>query len=69
MSKPNRKTQRRPTPAAGDSSGTRRVESGTASGGGEFKPNYAYVVKDLRRIALLAGGLIVGLIILSFFLK
>jgi hypothetical protein len=69
VSKQKRKTQRRPNPPAGGSPETRRAESGAVSGGGEFKPNYAYVVKDLRRIGLLAGSLILGLIILSFFLK
>jgi hypothetical protein len=69
VSKAKRKTQRRPIPAAGASTEARRAEGGTSSAGGEFKPNYTYVVKDLKRIGLLAGSLILGLIILSLFLK
>jgi hypothetical protein len=34
-----------------------------------FNPDYQYVFKDLRRIGLLAGSLIVILIVLSFFLR
>jgi hypothetical protein len=34
----------------------------------EFAPDYTYVIKDLRRIAILAGSIIVGLIVLSFFM-
>jgi hypothetical protein len=34
-----------------------------------FNPDYSYVFKDLRRIGLLAGSLIVVLIVLSFFLR
>jgi len=33
-----------------------------------FNPDYSYVVKDLKRIALIAGILILGLIGLSFVL-
>ena len=32
---------------------------------GEFNPDYGYVIKDLRRIGILAGSFIVILIILS----
>jgi hypothetical protein len=35
----------------------------------EFNPDYTYVRKDLRRIAILASSFIVVLIALSFFLK
>ena len=34
-----------------------------------FNPDYSYVLKDLRRIALLAGTFISILVILSFFLR
>lgn len=33
-----------------------------------FDPDYSYVAKDLRRIALLAGGFITLLLLLSFVL-
>jgi hypothetical protein len=35
----------------------------------EFKPDYSYVAKDLRRIGMLAGSFIVLLVALSFFLR
>lgn len=34
----------------------------------EFNPDYSYVVKDLKRIGLLAGTFFVILIVLSFFI-
>lgn len=44
---------------------------GRLSTGGErdFNPDYSYVIKDLRRIGLLAGSFFVILIMLSFFLR
>lgn len=69
VSKATRKAQRRPSPASAVSGPVRRPEGGTGLGGGEFKPDYTFVIKDLKRIGLLAGSLILGLIILSFFLK
>ena len=36
---------------------------------GGFNPDYSYVLKDLKRIALLAGSLIGLLILLSLFLR
>ena len=35
----------------------------------DFSPDYGYVIKDLRRIGLLAGSFIVILIVLSIVLK
>lgn len=35
----------------------------------DFSPDYSYVVKDLRRIGILAGTFFAVLIILSFFLS
>lgn len=69
MSKATRKTQRRPAEIAVKAPEMKRSEAGSSFGKGEFNPNYTYVVKDLRRIGLLAGGLFLALIILSFFLK
>jgi len=69
VSNANRKSQRRTTPADAAAPEARRTQGGPSSGSGEFKPDYKYVVKDLKRIGLLAGGLILGLIILTFFLK
>ncbi len=35
----------------------------------EFNPDYSYVIKDLRRIGLLAGSFFIVLIALSFIIK
>lgn len=35
----------------------------------EFKPDYSYILKDLRRIGILAGSFFGILVILSFFLR
>lgn len=35
----------------------------------EFNPDYAPVIKDLKRIGMLAGSFFVVLIVLSFFLR
>jgi hypothetical protein len=35
----------------------------------EFNPDYTYVLKDLRRIGILAGSAFAVVIILSFFLN
>jgi hypothetical protein len=35
----------------------------------EFNPDYSHVLKDLRRIAILAGTFLTILIVLSFFLR
>lgn len=35
----------------------------------DFNPDYSHVIKDLKRIGILAGSLIGLLIILSFILK
>lgn len=69
VSKATRKTQRRPSPTSVIGGAARRPEVGAGLGGGEFKPDYSFVIKDLKRIGLLAGSLILGLIILSVFLK
>jgi hypothetical protein len=34
----------------------------------EFNPDYTYIKRDLSRIAMLAGGFFVVLVVLSFFL-
>ncbi len=35
----------------------------------EFNPDYSYVIKDLKRIGLLAGTFFVILIVLSFIIR
>ena len=36
---------------------------------GQIKADYSHVISDLKRIALLGGGLIAVLVVLSFFLR
>lgn len=40
-----------------------------ASNPNEFNPDYSFVIKDLRKIGILAASFITVLIILSFILK
>jgi hypothetical protein len=35
----------------------------------DFQPDYSYVIKDLKRIGILAGSFVAILIVLSFFLR
>ena len=35
----------------------------------EFKPDYSYIFRDLKRIGILAGSFFAILVILSFFLR
>jgi hypothetical protein len=35
----------------------------------EFSPDYSFIVKDLRRIGVLAGSFLLLLVALSFFLR
>jgi hypothetical protein len=35
----------------------------------EFKPDYTYIFRDLKRIGILAGSFFVILVVLSFFLR
>jgi len=46
------------------SSFSRRTTTAT-----EFNPDYSYVIKDLKRIALLASSFFVILIVLSFIIR
>ena len=56
-----------PRPAASTPIATSTRSQGTSQT--TFNPDYSYVVKDLRRIGLLAGTFISILVILSFFLR
>ncbi|GIV65794.1 MAG: hypothetical protein AB1457_10970 [Chloroflexota bacterium] len=40
-----------------------------ASSSSEFNPDYTPIIKDLKRIGILAGSFFAVLIILSFFLR
>ncbi len=48
-----------------------KEEAPFSSGGDKrgFTPDYSYVVKDLKRIAWLAGFFIALLVVLSFYLR
>ncbi len=57
------------TPAAIKSSnGSTTTTTSSSSRSTEFNPNYSYIIKDLRRIGILAGSFFVILIALSFIL-
>lgn len=73
MSKRKRKVARRqlpPRPAPGPELDGPTAPPAAPSGAGQrgFDPDYSYIVKDLRRIGILAAGFITILVILSFFL-
>jgi hypothetical protein len=72
VSKKKRRSERRPSAAAAANpavtSAVRKEPAGPATTGREFSPDYTFIVKDLRRIGVLAGSFIVVLIVLSFFL-
>lgn len=43
--------------------------SGTSrSAPAEFNPDYSFVIRDLRRIGILAGAFLVVLVVLAFFI-
>jgi len=69
VSRATRKTQRREAATAVKAPEMKRSEAGSSFGKGEFSPDYTHVVKDLRRIGLLAGSLFLALVVLSFFLR
>ena len=48
---------------------TTSVSMSPSTARNEFNPDYAYVKRDLTRIATLAGFFFAALIILSFFLR
>lgn len=41
----------------------------TRTSNGEFNPDYGYVMRDLKRIGVLAGSFFVVLILLAIFLR
>ena len=46
----------------------KKTSSSEISYGNEFNPDYSYVIKDLKRIGMLAGIFFIILIVLSFIL-
>jgi hypothetical protein len=69
MSKKNKRQTRRSSDSVAASTAMPAVESTTRSSDRDFKPDYSYVMKDLRRIAILAGTFFAILIALSFILN
>ena len=65
----NGKTQAAPDAVAETVSKPSGFASSARSADKEFNPDYSYVIKDLKRIGLLAGVFFSALIILSFFLR
>ncbi|HEX7973149.1 MAG TPA: hypothetical protein VF498_01975, partial [Anaerolineales bacterium] len=58
----------RSTSSVASASGTATSNGGSRTFDREFKPDYSQVIRDLRRIAVLAGSFFVILIALSFIL-
>ena len=65
MSK-KKKRQVRQSPQTSDQN---RKSVSTQSSRDDFNPDYSYVIKDLRRIGILAGTFLSILVILAFFLR
>jgi hypothetical protein len=73
VSKRKRKAARRqlpPRPVARPEGSGATTPAVTAPSLGQrgFNPDYSYIVKDLKRIGILAAGFITILVVLSFFL-
>ncbi len=66
MSRKSKRQVRRNTSSA---NGTSTPGAPAYQRPGEFNPDYTYVIKDLRRIGVLAGTFITILVVLSFFLR
>lgn len=62
-----RQLRRAAVESSAGESGTGR--SAARSAEREFSPDYSYVIKDLKRIGLLAGSFFVVLVVLSLFLN
>jgi hypothetical protein len=65
MSKKSKRQVRRNTRSSSDKS-VSEVLSGNRPTG--FNPDYQFVIRDIRRVGVLAGSFIIILAILSFFL-
>jgi hypothetical protein len=46
-----------------------KVSASRITSSAEFNPDYTPVIKDLKRIGILAGSFITLLVVLSFFLR
>ncbi|HLC01643.1 MAG TPA: hypothetical protein VJK02_01270 [Anaerolineales bacterium] len=72
MSKRKKKSVRRPLPprplSRPEPAETTPAAAAPGVGQRGFDPDYSHIVKDLRRIGILAAGFITLLVVLSFFL-
>jgi hypothetical protein len=71
MSKKSKRQSRRDSVSSQQSTLSAQETSATGAPSKitDFKPDYTYVIKDLRRIGMLVGSFIVILVILTFFLR
>lgn len=69
MAKKTKRQTRKATVAANPASKTLITNNGSRMFEREFNPDYTPVIKDLRRIGILASTFFVLLVILSFFLR
>ncbi len=69
MPKKYKRQTRKVVPASPTAEATPVTTSGGSQGADKkFNPDYSYVIKDLKRIGILAGVFFGILVILSFFL-
>ncbi len=67
MSKKNQRKYRNKIEAAARNSAI--ANNPVASRSSEFNPDYSYVIKDLKRIGMLAAFFLTVLVVLSFILR
>ncbi len=65
MAKKNKRQARREITTAPEKSAPDLLTSNRPTG---FNPDYHFVIRDIRRVGILAGSFIVILVVLSFFL-
>ena len=65
MAKKNKRQVRRESFTTAGKSTTDPLASGRPSG---FNPDYTFVLRDVRRVAILAASFIAALVVLSFIL-
>ncbi|OGO64393.1 MAG: hypothetical protein A2030_00385 [Chloroflexi bacterium RBG_19FT_COMBO_50_10] len=65
MAKKSKRQVRREVKPSTEKSGTDPLQTNRPSG---FNPDYHFVIKDIRRVGILAGSFIIILVVLSFLL-
>lgn len=65
MSRKSKRQVRRGSNSTAEKSATDTLSANRPTG---FNPDYHFVIRDIRRVGVLAGGFIVILVALSFFL-